>query len=86
MTCSQCHTRTFGVRDYSDAATVDPSAGTPRAPNAPIQTLDFQIIPTEKWPDFTLQFMQDQACRAQKNLEQFLGEGKGALPCTLSGG
>jgi hypothetical protein len=82
MTCSQCHIRNFGVHDYSDPAVTDPREGTPRAPNAPIATLDFQIIPTQTWPDFTLEFMKDQECRAQKNLEQFLG--KGGLGCPLA--
>jgi hypothetical protein len=82
LTCAQCHMRNFGVRSYSDPALTDPKQGAPTTPNAPIATLDFQIVPTEKWQDFTLEFMKDQECRAQKNLETFLG--KGGLTCPLA--
>jgi hypothetical protein len=83
MTCAQCHIRNFTVRDYGDAATADPKAGTPRAPNAPIPTLDFQIIPGTHWPAFTLDFMKDQECKGMKQMEQFLGKPSG-LTCPLA--
>lgn len=83
MTCAQCHIRNFTVRDYGDPATADPREGTPRAPNAPIATLNFQIVPTTTWEQYTLDFMKDQECKGMKQLEQFLGKPSG-LTCPLS--
>ncbi len=83
MTCAQCHMRTFGVRDYGDAATADPRAGTPRAPNRTLPTLNFQIVPAEYWEAYTLDFMQDQACKAKVHLEAALGK-PAALTCALA--
>lgn len=82
MTCSQCHIRNFGVRDYGDAATVDPNAGVPGAPNHAISTLNFQIIPTTEWQDYTLEFMADQECKAAAQFPQFLGKDTGFV-CAL---
>ncbi|MCB9564724.1 MAG: hypothetical protein H6709_17905 [Kofleriaceae bacterium] len=82
MTCAQCHVRAFGVRDYGDAATADPRQGTPKAGNHAIDTLHFQIVPTERWQAFTLEFMQDQECKGAKAIEQFLGKPSG-LTCPL---
>jgi len=82
MTCAQCHIRNFTVRDYKDPATADPRQGTPRAPNAPIPTLDFQIVPGDHWTAFTLDFMKDQECKGAKQIEQFLGKPSG-LTCPL---
>jgi len=82
MTCAQCHIRNFTVRSYADPATADPREGTPRGPNAPIPTLDFQIIPTDHWTAFTLDFMKDQECKGAKQIEQFLGKPSG-LTCPL---
>ncbi len=83
MTCAQCHMRNFGVRDYGDPATVDPSAGVPRAPNKTIPTLNFQIIPTTTWEAYTLEFMQDQECKARVHLEAALGKAS-KLGCPLA--
>jgi hypothetical protein len=83
LTCAQCHIRNFTVRDYGDPATAAPGKGTPRAPNAPIATLDFQIIPSTIWPTFTLEFMKDQECKAAKQIEQFVGKPSG-LTCPLA--
>jgi len=83
MTCAQCHIRTFGVRDYGDPATADPRAGTPRAPNRALPTLNFQIVPSERWEAFTLEVMQDQACKARVHLEAALGKAP-RLTCALT--
>jgi hypothetical protein len=83
MSCAQCHIRNFGMRDYGDPATADPSKGTPSTLNARIATLNFQIIPTTTWEAFTLEFMKDQECKAAKQLEQSLGKPSG-LTCPLA--
>jgi hypothetical protein len=83
LTCAQCHMRNFGMRDYGDPATADPSKGTPSSLNARIATLNFQIIPTTTWEAFTLEFMKDQECKAAKQLEQSLGKPSG-LTCPLA--
>jgi hypothetical protein len=82
MTCAQCHIRNFGVRDHSDPATVDPRAGTPRMPNRALPTLNFQIVPTERWEAFTLELMQDQECKARVHLEAAMGK-PSKLTCLL---
>jgi hypothetical protein len=86
MTCAQCHIRQFGVRDYSDPATVDPSAGAPKTGNAAIATLNFQIVPSATepaWSAFTLEFMKDQECKGKANLEEALGKPT-LLTCPLA--
>jgi hypothetical protein len=83
MTCAQCHMRNFGVRDYGDPRTTDPRAGAPEALNRPLPTLNFQIIPTTTWEAFTLEFMQDQECKARVHLEAATGKVP-ALSCALS--
>lgn len=82
LTCAQCHMRNFTVRDHGDPATAAPGKGTPRAANAAIATLNFQIIPTTTWEVFTLEFMKDQECKAAKQIEQFVGKPSG-LTCPL---
>jgi hypothetical protein len=85
MSCAQCHTRRFGVRDYTDAATADPSAGAPRVGNAEIPTVAFQLVPSAtspQWEAYTLAFMKDQECRGKANLEAALGVPT-ALTCPL---
>jgi hypothetical protein len=72
MTCSQCHIRTFGMHDYTDKANTDPTAGIPKSRNKKIATLNFVIIPTTHWEEFTLEFLKHQECRAKQNYEQFL--------------
>jgi hypothetical protein len=72
MTCSQCHIRNFGMHDYSDPANTDPSQGVPKTRNKKIATLNFQIVPTTHWEEFTLEFLKHQECRAKENYEQFL--------------
>jgi hypothetical protein len=85
MTCSQCHIRNFGMHDFGDAANVDPSKGTPKAPNHAIGTLAFQIIPTTRWEDFTLEFLQYQECRGKMLMSQFLGaDAAKGLTCPLA--
>jgi hypothetical protein len=85
MTCSQCHIRNFGMHDYGDPANVDPTKGTPKAPNHAIGTLDFQIIPTARWEDFTLEFLKHQECRGKRMFEQFVGAGAAnGLTCPLA--
>jgi hypothetical protein len=72
ITCSQCHIRNFGMHDYSDPAAVD-GKGTPKEANKAIATLNFQIIPTTRWEEFTLEFLKHQECRGKSHLEEFLG-------------
>ena len=85
MTCSQCHIRNFGMHDFGDAANVDPSKGTPKAPNHAIGTLAFQIIPTTRWEDFTLEFLQYQECRGKMLFEQYIGaDAAKGLTCPLA--
>ncbi|HSN29537.1 MAG TPA: hypothetical protein VLT45_24785 [Kofleriaceae bacterium] len=85
MTCSQCHIRNFGMHDYADPANVDPTKGTPKAPNHAIGTLDFQIIPGSRWEDFTLEFLEHQECRGKMLLTQYLGaEAANGLTCPLA--
>jgi hypothetical protein len=82
MTCAQCHIRNFTVRDHTDPATADPRHGVPARPNAPLATLDFQIVPSASWPAYTLESMKAQECSAARQLEQFLGA-PSALTCPL---
>jgi len=85
MTCSQCHIRDFGMHDFSDPANVDPTKGTPKAPNHEIGTLNFQIIPSARWEDFTLEFLQYQECRGKLLLTQYLGDAAAkGLICPLA--
>jgi hypothetical protein len=85
ITCSQCHIRNFGMHDYGDPANVDPSKGTPKAPNHSIATLNFQIIPGASWEAFTLEFLQHQECRGKMMFEQFLGpDAAKGLTCPLA--
>ncbi|HEX5062176.1 MAG TPA: hypothetical protein VFV99_22555 [Kofleriaceae bacterium] len=85
MTCSQCHIRNFGMHDYSDSANVDPSKGVPKAPNKALATLNFQIIPTDRWEAFTIDFLHHQECRGKMFLEQYLGaDSAKGLTCPLA--
>jgi hypothetical protein len=85
MTCSQCHIRNFGMHDYSDPANVDPSKGAPKAPNKQLPTLNFVIIPTDKWEPFTIDFLHHQECRGKTHLEQYLGaDAAKGLTCPLA--
>jgi len=85
MTCSQCHIRNFGMHDYSDPANVDPSKGTPKAPNKKIATLNFQIVPSATWEEFTLNFLDHQQCRGKMQLEKYLGaDAAKGLTCPLA--
>ncbi|MBZ0231823.1 MAG: hypothetical protein K8M05_05690 [Deltaproteobacteria bacterium] len=83
MTCAQCHIRNFGVRDYTDPATADPSAGMPKGRNRRLPTLNFQIVPSHTWEAYTLEFMQDQECKTKQHLETALGKAP-ALSCPLA--
>jgi hypothetical protein len=85
MTCAQCHIRNFGMHDYSDPANVDPAKGTPKAPNKKIATLNFQIIPGDKWEAFTIDFLHHQECRGKMHFEQYLGaDSAKGLTCPLA--
>jgi hypothetical protein len=85
MTCSQCHIRNFGMHDFSDAAVTDPSAGTPKAMNHPIPTLNFQIVPDTHWEPFTLEFLAYQECRGKQLFTEFLGpDSAKGLTCPLA--
>jgi hypothetical protein len=85
MTCSQCHIRNFAMHDYSDPANVDPSKGVPKSRNKQIATLNFQIVPTGHWEEFTLEFLKHQECRGKQHIEQFLGpEYAKGLTCPLA--
>lgn len=85
MTCSQCHIRNFGMHDYKDPANVDPTKGTPKAPNKKLQTLNFQIIPGATWEPFTINFLHHQECRGKQHLEQYLGaDAAKKLTCPLA--
>jgi len=85
MTCSQCHIRNFGMHDFGDPANVDPSKGTPKAPNHAIGTLAFQIIPGARWEDFTLEFLKYQECRGKMLFDQFVGaDAAKGLTCPLA--
>ena len=85
MTCAQCHIRNFGMHDYGDPANVDPSKGTPHAPNHAIATLQFQIVPTTHWEPFTLEFLQHQECRGKMLIEKYLGaDAAKGLTCPLA--
>ncbi len=85
MTCSQCHIRNFAMHDYSDLANVDPSKGLPKTKNKAIETLNFQIIPTTRWEEFTLEFLKHQECRGKQRIEETLGaEAAKGLTCPLA--
>jgi hypothetical protein len=85
MTCSQCHIRNFAMHDYSDAANTDPSKGVPKSRNKKIATLNFQIVPTGHWEEFTLEFLKHQECRAKQHIEQFVGpDAAKGLTCPLA--
>lgn len=73
MTCSQCHIRNFGMHDYRDPANTNSKLGAPSSRNAPIATLNFQIVPSTHWEAFTLEFLKHQECRARDHLTQYLG-------------
>ncbi len=73
ITCSQCHIRNFGMHDYAVAGNVDATKGDPKSMNKPIATLNFQIVPTTRWEEFTLEFLKHQECRGKGHLEEFLG-------------
>ena len=85
MTCSQCHIRNFGMHDYGDPANTDPSKGAPTSRNKKIATLNFQIVPTTHWEEFTLEFLKHQECRAKQLYAEFLGpDAAKGLTCPLA--
>jgi hypothetical protein len=87
MTCSQCHIRNFGMHDYSDPANTDPSKGVPKTRNKKLATLNFQIIPSTHWEEFTLEFLKHQECRGKERITEFLGaEAAKGLGCPLAAG
>ncbi len=83
--CSTCHIRNFGMHDYADLANVDPSKGVPKTRNKKIATLNFVIIPTTHWEEFTLEFLKHQECRGKAMLEEFIGpDAAKGLTCPLA--
>ncbi len=85
QTCAQCHIRNFGMHDYSDLANVDPSKGVPKTRNRKITTLNFQIIPSTHWEEFTLEFLKHQECRGKEMFDEFLGpDAAKGLTCPLA--
>jgi hypothetical protein len=85
MTCSQCHIRTFGMHDYKDLANTDPSKGLPKTRNKKLETLNFVIIPTTHWEQFTLDFLKHQECRGKDMITEFLGpDAAKGLTCPLA--
>lgn len=85
MTCSQCHIRNFAMHDYGDPANTDPSKGAPKSRNKKIATLNFQIVPTTHWEEFTLEFLKHQECRAKQLYTEFLGpDAAKGLTCPLA--
>ena len=73
MTCSQCHTRSFGQRDLQDKTLLDARAGVPKKLNKTIGTSFFIIVPTERWAPFLIDFQQDQECKAKRAFKKYLG-------------
>jgi hypothetical protein len=84
VTCSQCHIRNFGMHDYADLANTDPSKGVPKTRNHKISTLNFVIIPTSHWEEFTLEFLKHQECRGKQMYEQYLPDAAKGLTCPLA--
>ena len=84
MTCSQCHIRNFGMHDYKDLANTDPSKGTPTTRNKKIATLNFQIVPSTHWEEFTLEFLKHQECRAKENYAKYLPDVAMKLACPFT--
>ena len=84
VTCSQCHIRNFGMHDYADLANTDPSKGVPKTRNHKITTLNFQIIPSTHWEDFTLEFLKHQECRGKLMYDEFLPDAAKGLTCPLA--
>ncbi|MEZ4366910.1 MAG: hypothetical protein R2939_11545 [Kofleriaceae bacterium] len=78
MTCAQCHVRAFGTHDRAVGGNVDPRAGAPSL-NAPIPTVQFQIVPGATYETYLVDFMEDQQCRASAHLQHYLG--KAGLGC-----
>ena len=73
MTCSQCHVRSFGVRDMYDQSAYDPKAGTPTKLNKRQATTFFVLTPTERWKPYAIDFQHKQACKFKTSLEKDLG-------------
>jgi hypothetical protein len=57
----------------------------PKSRNKKIATLNFQIVPTGHWEEFTLEFLKHQECRGKQHITQYLGAdfAKG-LTCPLA--
>lgn len=86
MTCSQCHIRNFGMHDRNDPANTDPSKGVPKTRNKKLATLNFVIIPTTHWEEFTIDFLHHQECRGKERLEETFGpEAATGFGCPLTG-
>jgi len=73
MTCSQCHTRRFGVRDLSNPNLLDPRAGTPTRANKSLPTTFFIIVPSDRWAPYLVDFQKDQECKAKRAFKKHMG-------------
>lgn len=82
MTCSQCHVRSFGVRDMYDRTAYDPSAGTPTTANKKQDTTYFVIVPTVSWQPYAIDFQRKQECKFKAAIETDLGKTT-SLTCPL---
>jgi hypothetical protein len=82
MTCSQCHVRSFGVRDMYDRTAYDPSAGTPTVGNKEQATTYFVIVPTERWRPYAIDFQHKQECKTKWAFKEDLGK-ESSLTCPL---
>jgi hypothetical protein len=83
MTCSQCHSRNFGVRSWNYAAGASPKGGVPTEMNGPLPTTFFIIVPTDRWSPYMRVFQKAQACMAKAEMERVLGRPSG-LECELA--
>lgn len=73
MTCSQCHVRQFGVRDFYDPGATDPKAGEPRALNKKQDTTYFVIAPVVGWQPYMIDFQDKQECKIKAAIKKALG-------------
>ena len=72
MTCSQCHTRAFGVGDPRDAAIRSPSVGRLPAASPRLGTTFFNLIPDEAWRPFMADFQELQECQLREVFARYL--------------
>jgi hypothetical protein len=73
MTCAECHTRAFGVRDLYDPAVTDARRGAPRAANPAQDRSFFVLAPGERWQPYMIDFQRRQTCLARDAFKAALG-------------